>query len=161
MKLDLDIQRATGAPAPGDEVLETAARAALDGRVDAAELCIRLVDQDESAQLNEDYRGKQGPTNVLSFPCDVALPADAAAPLGDLVICAQVVAKEAMAQDKCLNDHWQHLVVHGVLHLLGFDHIGEHDAEIMENEERAILARLGIADPYAAPEDRAADITTR
>lgn len=150
MNLALTIQRAGSAPAPGDEPLEAAARAALAGRRVAAELCIRIVDQDESAALNKRYRDQDGPTNVLSFACDAELP-DAHAPLGDLVICAPVVTKEAMAQGKCLSDHWQHLVVHGILHLLGYDHIGDDDAQIMEHEERVILARLGIADPYAAP----------
>lgn len=159
MNLDLAVQRAGSSPAPGDEVFDHAARAALAGRCDTAELCVRVVDQAESAELNQRYRDKQGPTNVLSFPCDADLP-DGAVPLGDLVICAGVVMKEAADQNKCLNDHWQHLVVHGVLHLLGYDHIGDDEAEIMESEERAVLARLGIADPYAAPQNRAADATS-
>lgn len=149
MNLDLAVQRAASAPAPGDEVFESAVRAALEGRHDHVELCIRIVDKAESAELNQAYRDKPGATNVLSFPCDAELP-DGDAPLGDLVICASVVMTEAAAQDKCLNDHWQHLVVHGVLHLLGYDHIGDDEAEIMEAEERAILARLGVPDPYAA-----------
>lgn len=147
MNLDLAVQRVTTAPAPGDEVFEAAVRAALEGRREQVELCVRIVDKAESAELNQRYRDKPGATNVLSFPCEAEVPE---APLGDLVICAAVVMSEAAAQDKCLNDHWQHLVVHGVLHLLGYDHIGDDEAEVMENEERAILARLGIADPYAA-----------
>lgn len=148
MKLELTVQRAAPAdPAPGDALLRGAAEAALAGRREHAELCIRIVDAAESAELNERYRGKAGPTNVLSFPCDIPVPELAV--LGDLVICAPVVAAEAEAQDKTPEAHWSHLVVHGILHLLGFDHIGDHDAEAMEAEERAILAQLGYPDPYA------------
>lgn len=137
--------------APGDSLLRAAAEAALAGRRERAELCIRIVDEAESAELNERYRGKSGPTNVLSFPCDADVPG--AAPLGDLVICAPVVAAEAAEQGKSPEAHWSHLVVHGVLHLLGFDHIGDHEAETMEAEERAILSRLGYSDPYNSPSD--------
>lgn len=147
MNLELEVQRAAGvASAPDDEFLRRAAAAALEGRRADAELCLRIVDRGESAELNRRYRGKAGPTNVLSFPCDAQVP-DLAL-LGDLVICAPVVAAEAEAQGKPAAAHWTHLVVHGVLHLLGFDHIGDHEAEIMEAEERAILARLGYPDPY-------------
>lgn len=142
----LEIQRATSAHAPDDALLQAAADAALAGRVENAELCIRIVDEVESAELNERYRGKPGPTNVLSFPCEADVPGDA--PLGDLAICAPLAAAEAEAQGKTPEAHWSHLVVHGVLHLLGFDHIGDHDAGTMEAEERAILARLGYPDPY-------------
>lgn len=148
MNLELAVQRACSAPTPGDEVFEAAAQAALARRRERADLCIRIVDADESARLNHRYRGKTGPTNVLSFPCDAELP-QGRTPLGDLVICASVVMQEAVTQGKCLNDHWQHLVVHGVLHLLGYDHISDDEAETMEDEERVILASLGIADPYA------------
>lgn len=140
------IQRATSAHAPDDAVLRTAAAAALAGRTDNAGLCIRIVDEAESADLNARYRGKSGPTNVLSFPCDAEVPGSR--PLGDLVICAPLVAAETVAQGKTPAAHWSHLVVHGVLHLLGFDHIGDHDAGTMESEERAILAGLGYPDPY-------------
>lgn len=147
MNLDLTVQRACSAPAPTDLVFETAVRATLKGRRAQAELCVRLVEQAESAALNLRYRDRSDPTNVLSFPCEVELPG-ISTPLGDLVICASVTMQEAAVQGKCLNEHWQHLVVHGVLHLLGYDHIDDDEAEIMENEEREILARLGIADPY-------------
>lgn len=147
MNLDLSVQRVGSMLAPGDEIFDTAVRAALTGRRDDAELCVRIVDEPESADLNQRYRGKAYATNVLSFPCDAELPGGYAL-LGDLVICAPVVMKEAAVQNKCLNDHWQHLVVHGVLHLLGYDHIGEDEAQLMENEERAILAGIGVADPY-------------
>ncbi|MDT0617625.1 rRNA maturation RNase YbeY [Salinisphaera sp. P385] len=151
MTLVVDIQRESAEPAPDDEDLSRAVAAALAGRRDQAELCLRLVDEAESAALNHRYRGRSGPTNVLSFPCDAGLP-DCHL-LGDLVICAPLVAREARAQDKAVADHWAHLTIHGVLHLLGYDHVEDADADIMENEERAVLAGLGIADPYALPAD--------
>jgi len=114
----------------------------------SAELSIRLVDSTEGRELNRQYRSKDYATNVLSFP--VELPPGIKLPLlGDLVICAPVVAREAAEQDKKRRDHYAHLTVHGVLHLLGQDHEIETDAERMEAIERRILAGLGIADPYA------------
>lgn len=123
--------------------------AALAGQRRAIELAVRYVDSDEGRALNRDYRGKDYATNVLSFP--VELPPGVRSPLlGDLVICAPVVALEALGQDKPLAHHHAHLVVHGVLHLLGMDHErSEIEAEAMEARERAILGRLGIPDPYA------------
>jgi probable rRNA maturation factor len=127
--------------------------AALDGRIREADLAIRLVDAKEGRALNRHYRGKDYATNVLSFPAEVAegvkLPKGVKMPLlGDLVICAPVVAKEARDQGKPLNAHYAHLTVHGALHLLGWDHEDECDAECMEKLEREILAGLGIDDPY-------------
>jgi probable rRNA maturation factor len=127
--------------------------AALDGRIREADLAIRLVDAKEGRALNRHYRGKDYATNVLSFPADVAegvkMPKGVKMPLlGDLVICAPVVAKEARDQGKPLNAHYAHLTVHGALHLLGWDHEDECDAECMEKLEREILAGLGIDDPY-------------
>ena len=122
------------------------------GRRFASEVAIRLVDSGEGQAMNLQYRGKDYATNVLSFPAELpeGLPEDFDFPqLGDLVICAPVVAREATEQGKALNDHYAHLTVHGVLHLLGFDHIDEAEAEEMEALERSILAGLGIADPYA------------
>jgi len=113
-----------------------------------AELAIRIVGTDEGRALNRDYRGKDYATNVLSFPAE--LPPGVALPLiGDLAICAPVVRREAAEQGKAPRDHWAHLTVHGVLHLLGHDHIEEAEAERMEALETRILASLGIADPYA------------
>jgi probable rRNA maturation factor len=114
----------------------------------AGEVCIRIVDAEESRELNRDYRGKDAPTNVLSFPFEIptGIPVTL---LGDLVICAEVVAAEAQEQHKTEQAHWAHMVVHGTLHLLGFDHINDDEAEEMEALERALLARLDIADPYA------------
>ena len=125
--------------------------AALAGHRRNAELSVRFVDSPEGRTLNRDYRGKDYSTNVLSFP--VELPPGIRSPLlGDLVICAPVVALEALGQDKALNDHHAHLVVHGCLHLLGMDHDNDAEAEAMEARERRILATLGIADPYAESE---------
>jgi len=113
-----------------------------------AELAIRIVGADEGRALNRDYRGKDYATNVLSFP--VELPPGVALPLiGDLAICAPVVQREAAEQGKAAHDHWAHLTIHGVLHLLGHDHVDERDATVMEALETRILASLGIADPYA------------
>ncbi|PMR73885.1 rRNA maturation RNase YbeY [Billgrantia endophytica] len=114
------------------------------------EITIRFVDSEESQALNRDYRGKDRPTNVLSFPFEnppgIQLPL-----LGDLVICHPVVAREALEQRKNLEEHYAHLVVHGTLHLLGHDHLEEDEAETMEQLERDILAGLCIEDPYAPP----------
>ena len=126
--------------------------AALAGRIREADLAIRLVDADEGQALNRHYRGKDYATNVLSFPAEVpeGLPKNVKFPLlGDLVICAPVVAREASEQGKTVTAHYAHLTVHGVLHLLGWDHEDDKEAEAMEQLEREILADLGIADPYA------------
>ena len=122
------------------------------GRRFDSEVAIQLVDAAEGQAMNRQYRGKDYATNVLSFPADLpeGLPEDFDFPqLGDLAICVPVVAREAAEQGKALNDHYAHLTVHGVLHLLGFDHIEDEEAEEMEALERQILASLGIADPYA------------
>jgi probable rRNA maturation factor len=127
--------------------------AALNGRIREADLAIRIVGANEGRALNRHYRGKDYATNVLSFPADVAegvkLPKGVKMPLlGDLVLCAPVIAKEAREQRKPLGAHYAHLVVHGTLHLLGWDHEDECDAECMERLEREILADLGVPDPY-------------
>jgi probable rRNA maturation factor len=124
--------------------------AALHGakRRKPAELAIRIVDADEGRALNRDYRGKDYATNVLSFPAE--LPPGVTLPLiGDLAICVPVVLREATEQHKLPRDHWAHLTIHGVLHLLGYDHTEDVEAEVMEALETRILASLGIADPYA------------
>ena len=122
--------------------------AALKSRIREADLAIRIVDAREGRPLNRHYRGKDYATNVLSFPAD--LPAGVKMPLlGDLVICAPVVAREAREQRKSPQAHYAHLTVHGVLHLLGWDHDDDKEAEAMEQLEREILAGLGLPDPYA------------
>ena len=116
------------------------ARAALAG---GGQVTIRLVDADEGRALNNDYRGKDYATNVLSFPYDTEPVVT-----GDLVICPAVVAREAAEQNKPLAAHYAHLTVHGMLHLQGWDHETDEDAQAMEDEEREILAALGYPDPY-------------
>jgi probable rRNA maturation factor len=141
-RLNLSVQYACnreGLPLRADFVRW--ARAALVG---GGEITIRLVDADEGRALNNEYRSKDYATNVLSFPYDTE-------PLvmGDLVICPSVVAHEAAEQNKPLAAHYAHLTVHGMLHLQGWDHDNDDDAEAMENEEKEILAALGYPDPYA------------
>jgi probable rRNA maturation factor len=144
-----------GARVPPKTRLREWALSALEATERGGELTIRIVGEDESADLNARYRGKRGPTNVLAFPSELApsAPVGAAAtellPLGDLVICAPVVAREAAEQGKPLDAHWAHMVIHGTLHLAGYDHEKARDARTMEARERALLAALGIADPYA------------
>ncbi|QNU14289.1 rRNA maturation RNase YbeY [Thermomonas sp. XSG] len=125
--------------------------AALDGRIREADLAIRIVDEKEGRALNHHYRGKDYATNVLSFPAELpeGLPKGVKLPLlGDLVLCAPVVAREAQEQRKPLGAHYAHLTVHGCLHLLGWDHEDAQEAEAMEQLEREILAGLGLPDPY-------------
>jgi len=111
------------------------------------ELTIRLVNIEESQQLNKQYRGKDKPTNVLSFPFEVPEGVELNL-LGDLIICIEVMKQEAQDQNKALFDHWAHLVIHGCLHLVGFDHISDNEAVEMESIEVAILAQLSIENPY-------------
>jgi probable rRNA maturation factor len=146
--IDLDLQIASDASGlPAEDDFRRWVEAALAGRRGEAELTVRVVDEAESAELNGTYRHKQGPTNVLSFP--FAAPPGVALPLlGDIVICAPVVAREAAEQGKAAAAHWAHMTVHGCLHLLGYDHIDPAEAEIMESLERDVLSGLGYADPY-------------
>ncbi|WP_020649218.1 rRNA maturation RNase YbeY [Solimonas variicoloris] len=137
-------QLASARGVPSAPSLRAFARAALPKRF--GELTIRIVDEDESRALNRDYRGKDKPTNVLSFDGDAAMSAQGV--LGDLVICAPVVAREAVEQNKTLREHWAHMVVHGCLHLQGYDHEIEPDARRMEAREIRILKSLGFPDPY-------------
>ena len=141
-----------GVPTPDD--LSTWVIAALDGLDEHrhVSVSVNVVDEEESRRLNRDYRGKDRPTNVLSFPMqfDVAPPPGEPLLLGDVVRCGPVVAAEAAAQAKVAADHWAHLVVHGVLHLAGYDHVDDAGAAAMEALEKAILARGGVADPYIA-----------
>ncbi|WP_418357421.1 MULTISPECIES: rRNA maturation RNase YbeY [Shewanella] len=148
IKLDLDLQIATQAPnLPSQAEFETWVRTAIGQTMPEVELTIRVVDVAESQQLNKTYRGKDKPTNVLSFPFEA--PPEVELPLlGDLVICASVVEQEAIEQNKPLNAHWAHMVIHGCLHLLGYDHIIDEEADEMESLETQLVEGLGFSDPY-------------
>ncbi|MGC3893518.1 rRNA maturation RNase YbeY [Pseudomonas urmiensis] len=150
--LELDLQRATDAAAPDDAAFRRWCELALRQRSADSEMTIRLVDEAEGRELNHTYRHKDYATNVLSFPADVPDELLDIPLLGDLVICVPVVEREAAEQGKALEAHWAHLVIHGCLHLLGYDHIEDDEAEEMEALERTLLAELGHPDPYADDE---------
>ncbi|WP_339143704.1 rRNA maturation RNase YbeY [Pseudoalteromonas galatheae] len=148
MDLMLDLQLACEFDnLPSEAQFQLWAEHALTQFREEAELTIRIADERESQELNSQYRGKDKPTNVLSFPFD-APPGIELPLIGDLVICPQVVYQESIEQEKTFHDHFAHMVIHGCLHLLGFDHINEQDAVEMETIEKQILASLNIADPY-------------
>lgn len=152
MNVTLDLQNAIeDASTPDEPSFYRWLSAALEGRRNEAEVSIRLVDAPESQQLNAQYRGKDKPTNVLSFPFEApeGIPAEEINHLlGDLVICAPIIQQEAQQQNKPEENHWAHMVIHGTLHLLGYDHVTDEEATIMERLEREILATLAIPDPY-------------
>ena len=144
IEIEVEAEAWAGALPPVEAVVETAAKAAL-GTVEG-DIVVLLTDDESVRELNARFRDKDRPTNVLSFPA----PDNAAPHLGDIVLAYDVCATEAQAQGKTLADHLSHLVVHGVLHLLGRDHEDDGEAEEMEAEEREILAQIGVADPYAS-----------
>jgi len=150
----LDIQLASqSANLPETSQIQQWVDAALADYAHDTEIVVRIVDTEESAELNSQYRQKQGPTNILSFPFELpeALADMEDMPinlLGDLVICAPTLRDEAQQQHKPLADHWAHIIVHGVLHLLGYDHLDDDEADIMENKEISILQSLNIKNPY-------------
>lgn len=146
--LDLQLACENHAGLP-DEAQFNAGWTALSAVQEEAEVTIRLVDEAESHDLNLTYRGKDKPTNVLSFPFE-APPGIEMPLLGDLIICRQVVEQEAQEQSKPLEAHWAHMVVHGSLHLLGYDHIDDDEAEEMESLETEIMLAMGYEDPYIA-----------
>lgn len=134
---------------PAKTLLKNWAKTALKTKISAAEVTIRIVDTAEMTELNEQYRHKKGPTNVLSFPFDMPEELKNETPiLGDIIICADVVNREANEQQKTRDAHWAHMIVHGTLHLLGYDHETEAEAAIMEPNEIAILQTLGFNNPY-------------
>ena len=137
----------TDASSPTTVLLRKWANAALKDETISREMTLRIVDIAEMTTLNETYRQKKGPTNVLSFPSDLP-PEYATGELGDIVICASIVNQEADMQQKLAKAHWAHMVVHGVYHLLGYDHMNDKDAAIMEALEIKVLATLGFANPY-------------
>ncbi|MEZ5459353.1 MAG: rRNA maturation RNase YbeY [Steroidobacteraceae bacterium] len=142
-------RRGAGIPAPA--ALRRWARLAVGNAGRGRRLAVRIVTRPQSRALNAQWRGRDYPTNVLSFPSP---PAVAATELGDLAICAAVVRAEARAQRKPLRAHWAHLTVHGCLHLIGYDHERDADAARMERREVALLARLGIGNPYRSAADK-------
>lgn len=147
--VDLQIATENLEGLPTEEQIVQWATAAVQAEGDEVEMTVRIVDEAESHELNLTYRGKDRPTNVLSFPFEC--PDEVALPLlGDLVICRQVVEREAAEQEKPLMAHWAHMVVHGSLHLLGYDHIEDDEAEEMESLETQIMQGLGFDDPYLA-----------
>lgn len=157
MTLCIDVQVAKGltpTELPDVESFESWVKAALAGAqyacVEGLELSLRIVDEAEIQDLNNRFRGKNKPTNVLSFPFDIppGLTAEDCPMLGDIVICQSVVEREAIEQAKTQTAHWAHMVIHGCLHLIGYDHIEDDEAEEMENLERRILASLRYPDPY-------------
>lgn len=144
----IDIQRIFESPnQPSDTQLELWVNTVLTNIDDDFELTIRIVDEMESEQLNETYRHKKGSTNILSFPFEVPEGMELNL-LGDLVICAPVLEREAQEQNKSLHNHWAHIVIHGTLHLLGYDHIEDEEAQEMEAKEIELLQTLSIPNPY-------------
>ena len=129
------------------------AEKALHNHIAAAEVTIRIVNIDEMTQLNRQFRHKNGPTNVLSFPAPADIKAEAGM-LGDIVICADVVNREAEEQHKKPEAHWAHMTIHGIFHLLGHDHEKDEEAEVMEALEIAVMRSLGFSDPYATGDNR-------
>jgi probable rRNA maturation factor len=154
--LTLELQRRVRAWSPPRAELSRWASAALGRRAVGRELGVRVVGAAESRRLNARFRGRDRPTNVLSFaPPPLPRAGGAVAqPLGDLVVCADVLRGEARAQAKTLRAHWAHLIVHGTLHLIGYDHEHPAEARRMERREIAVLRRLGFGNPYRAPERR-------
>jgi probable rRNA maturation factor len=150
--LRVDVGLRTTAKVPGARSLTQWAQAALGVRAAGKEIAVQVVTARESRRLNHQYRGKDKPTNVLSFPT-TAQPGVSPQPLGDIVICPVVLKREAREQGKSERAHWAHLVVHGTLHLVGYDHERDGDARRMERREIAVLRRLGFPNPYrAAPQ---------
>lgn len=148
MSIDLELQIASSIQTlPHPAQFREWVSVSLWQRIETAELTIRIVDEDEMTALNQQYRKKIGPTNVLSFPYE-AIPGVASRFLGDIVICAPIIEKESNDQQKPLLAHWAHMVVHGTLHLLGYDHQTDAEAFEMESTETDILLRLGFEPPY-------------
>jgi len=148
MSLTVDLQVAsTGSLAPDPADIERWVASALKQRQSDSEVSVRIVDAEESRSLNHRYRGKDKATNVLSFPSD--LPEELDLPLlGDLVVCASIVESEAEEQGKSLDAHWAHMIIHGTLHLLGYDHIEDKDADEMEALETELITALDFPAPY-------------
>ena len=150
---DVEVQRMIDSQTlPNDEELQLWVEKALSDYSKDAEVVIRIVDTDEISDLNQQYRLKTGPTNILSFPFEVPKGVSGLNLLGDLVVCAEVLQQEAIAQKKPLKDHWAHIIIHGILHLIGYDHIKAKDALEMEAKEIHLLQQLRIDNPYQETE---------
>ena len=147
-KTNIDVDNASGEEAPEPPSIRQWICSALGDQKPEAEISVRIVSATESAELNMRYRGKEGPTNVLSFPADIPDFVESSL-LGDIVICAAIVRSEAAAQGKTIEAHWAHMLVHGTLHLLGHDHIEETEAKTMEALETRILVELNFPPPYS------------
>ena len=156
MKVRVDVFRACEDDTiPAEDIVRSwvvLAANAVGGSSDV-DVSVRVVNAEESRALNQEYRGKDKPTNVLSFPAGriEGLPNDVPVQLGDIVVCASVVSDEADEQDKAVADHWAHMIVHGTLHLMGYDHQTDAEAAEMEALETRILMKSGLKDPYLAP----------
>ena len=152
MRVELEIQRATTSDnTPGDEQFRRWINAVPTTGEQTFQLTIRIVDEPEARQFNREYRGRDYATNVLSFPAELpeGIPEEVRqSQLGDILICAQVVENEALERQRPEKDHWAHLTIHGILHLLGYDHEESANATVMESLETEILGNLGISDPY-------------
>ena len=151
MMLEFHFDNRSGCQAPSAEQFQSWAQLALESLDQPTELSLRLVDETEMAELNNNFRQKNQPTNVLSFPGDMSaetLKHTGFQLLGDLAICAPVVIQEAAEQHKLPNSHYAHLCIHGVLHLLGYDHLQDSDAEIMEAREIELMEQIGHPNPY-------------
>ncbi|PJD93031.1 MAG: rRNA maturation RNase YbeY [Legionella sp.] len=146
----IDIQHACQNPSPiEDDMITLWAETTLKSVHEAGEITIRLVDSEEMTQLNHTYRQQNKPTNVLAFPSNLPTEIDLECPLlGDVIICPDVLEQERLAEHKSLQAHWAHIVIHGVLHLLGYDHIQPEDALVMEKREILLLAGFGFDNPY-------------
>jgi probable rRNA maturation factor len=148
MTIIVDIQMASASEeAPDPQSIERWVSAAIGNRRKSTELSVRIVDNEEGQLLNQQFRGSSGATNVLSFPFENESP-EPLSLIGDIVVCAPIVAKEAAEQNKALNAHWAHMIIHGVLHLLGYDHQNDTEANAMEALETEIMQGLGFPPPY-------------
>ena len=148
MSFQIDIENVSGIDSiPDEKSMIKWAKLALEKKHKNAEVCLRIVDIDEGQYLNKEWRNKDTATNVLSFPVGETIE-QAPNLLGDIVICAPIVEQEAEQQQKDSDAHWAHLIIHGILHLQGYDHMTDEEAAVMENKEIQILKETGYANPY-------------
>jgi len=149
MKYKVDLQDTVGENTPNRFLIQRWVNETLSERIPNCEVCIRIVDSAESQSLNSKYRNTNKPTNVLSFPYDIPKEVELESRLlGDLVVCSPIIETEAKQQGKNLEAHWAHMIIHGTLHLLGYDHIQDAEAVKMEAIEVELLKRLGYQNPY-------------